>query len=161
MNGSGKLSEANLRTLRNHGNILHPERRAILGHDDRPFDVLDTVDQPDGAHVDLLQTLLDEASAGVHIVVGELLLDLGQTQAVGDQFVGVHANLVFARGAAETGHVDNIGHGFEILFDDPVFNRLQLHRVIGGIGAVQGEEIDLADWTPVRAHLRRRRLAAG
>ena len=110
--------------------------------------------KPDFAHVDLLQTLLDEAAAGVGVVVGELLLDLGEAQAVGDQFVGIDAHLIFARGAAEAGHVDDIGHGFEILFDDPVFERLQLHRVIRRIGAVQREEINLADRAPVRAHLR-------
>src|SRR5208282_5424398 len=43
---------------------------------------------------------------------------------------------------------------FKALLDDPVFNRLQLHRVICGIGAVQGEEINLADWAPIRPHLR-------
>ena len=32
--------------------------------------------------------------------------------------------------------------------------RLQFHRIIGWIGAVQGEEIDLADRAPIRAHLR-------
>ena len=111
-------------------------------------------DQSDVAHIDLLQTLLDEASTGVDVVVGELLLDLGQAQAVGDQLVGINPNLVFARGAAEAGYVDNVGYRFEILFDDPVFNGFQLHGVVGGIGAVQGEEIDLADRTPVRAHLR-------
>ena len=117
----------------------------FLVDDDRLFDVVGTVDQSDRAHVDLLQAFLDEASAGVGVVVGELLLDLGQAQAVGDQFVGVDANLVFAGGAAEAGDVDNIRHGFEILLDDPVFDGLQLHRVIRRIGAVQGEEIDLAD----------------
>ena len=116
---------------------------------------MDTVDQSDGADVDLLQTLLDEASAGVDVVVGELLLDLGQAQAVGDEFVGVDANLIFAGGAAEAGNVDDVGHGFEILFDDPVFDGLQFHRVVGRIGAVQGEEINLADRAPVGAHLRR------
>ena len=92
-----------------------------------------SVDQSDGAHVDLLQTLLDETSAGVHVVVGELLLDLGQAQAIGDEFVGIDAHLVFARGTAEAGHVDNVRHCFKVLFDDPVFDGLQFHRVIGGL----------------------------
>src|SRR5271169_433219 len=75
--GSRKLTEANLRTLRNHGNVLDPQRRAILGYDDGAFDVLGTVDQSHRPHVDLLQTLLNEAAAGVDVVAGELLLDLG------------------------------------------------------------------------------------
>ena len=108
----------------------------------------------DGTHVDLLQAFLYEASTGIDIVVGELLLDLRQAQTVGNQLVWVGANLVFAGGTTEAGDVDDVWHSFEILFDDPVFNRLQFHRVVRRIGAVQGEEIDLADGTPVRAHLR-------
>ncbi len=49
------------------------------------FNVLGTVDQSDGAHVDLLQPLLDETSARIRVVVGELLLNLGQAQAEGRQ----------------------------------------------------------------------------
>jgi len=82
------------------------------------------------------------------------LLDLRQAQAVGDKFVWVDANLVFARRAAEAGDVDNIRDRLEIFLDDPVFEGFQLHGVIGGIGAVQREEINLADRAPVRAHLR-------
>ena len=61
----------------------------------------DVRDQPHGAHIDLLRPLLDEASAGVGIAVGQLLLHLRQAQTVGDQFVGIDANLIFARDAAE------------------------------------------------------------
>ena len=110
MNGFGKLAEPDLWTLRNHGNVLHPERCATLGHNDRLFDVADMVDQSHGSDVDLLQTFLDEASACVCVVVGELLLDLGQAQAISDQFVWIDAHLVFARGAAEAGNIDNIWH---------------------------------------------------
>ncbi len=154
MNGSGELAKPDLWTLRNHGNVLHSDRRTVLGDDDRPFDVLYAVDQSHGAHVNLLQTFLYETSACVHVIVGELLLDLGQAQSVSHQFVWVHTNLVFAGGAAEAGNVNNIRHRFEILFDDPVFNGLQFHRVICRIGAVQREEINLANRAPVRAHLR-------
>src|SRR5208283_3602101 len=94
------------------------------------------------------------ASARVDVVVGKLLLNLGQAQAVGDEFVGIDANLVFAGGAAEAGNIDDIRHCLEVLFHDPVFNGFQLHGVVRGIGAVQGEEIDLSDRTPVRPHLR-------
>jgi hypothetical protein len=64
--------------LRDDGNVFDPQRRAVLGRDDGLLDVLGAVDQSDGAHVDLLQAFLDEASAGVHVVVGELLLDLAR-----------------------------------------------------------------------------------
>ena len=75
-----------------------------------PFCVLSTVfsmsltlrDQAHRAHIDLLRALLDEAAAGVHVVVRQLLLDLREAQPVGDQLVGIDANLIFARDAAET-----------------------------------------------------------
>jgi len=60
----------------------------------------------------------------------------------------------FLDGLAEAGYVDDVGNGLEIFFNHPVFERLQLHRVVGGIVAVEREEIDLADGTPVGAHLR-------
>ena len=77
-------------------------------------------------------------------------------QSVGDQLVGVHANLIFARRAAEAGNIDDVRNGLEVLLHHPVFDRLQLHHVIRRVRAVQREEIDLAGGTPVRLHLRRR-----
>ncbi len=140
--------------MRNYPNVLHPHRRAILGQDDRLGDVLRAIHQSHGAHVDLLQAFLDKTSACVRIVVGELLLDLGQAQSVSDQFVRINAHLIFAGRTAEAGNIDNIRNRFEILFHDPVFQGLQFHRVIGRITAVQREEINLSDRTPVRSHLR-------
>ena len=70
---------------------------------------MNTVDQSDSANVDLLQTLLYEAAAGVGIVVGQLLFDLRNAQTVGNQLVWVDANLVFAGGTTEAGNVDDVG----------------------------------------------------
>ncbi len=67
----------------------------------------------------------------------ELLLHLGDVQAVIDELIGVEAHLIFAGGAAETGHVDNVGHGLESLFHHPVFERLDFHHVVAGIGTFQ------------------------
>ena len=69
MNGSGKLAEADLRALGHHGNILDAQRRAVLGRDDRVFDVLHIPYQSHFTNVDLLQARFDEAAAGVDIVV--------------------------------------------------------------------------------------------
>ena len=88
------------------------------------------------------------------LLLAELLLHLGDAQPVGDQLVGIQANLVFTRRASEAGHVDHVGYGLECLLDHPVLERLQFHDVVLGIGAVQGEEVDLADRAPVRANLR-------
>ena len=127
----------------------------FLVSDHRVLDVVHVLDQTHFAHVDLLQAGFDEAAAGIGVVVGELLLHLADAEAVGDQLVGIDANLIFARGAAEAGHIHDVGNGLEVLLDHPVFERLQLHHVVRRIGAVQREEIDLADRAPVGSHLRR------
>ncbi len=59
--------------------------------------------------------------------------------------------MVFARGAAEDVDVDNVGHGFQLVEHEPVGERLQLHRVIARIRALQGEEHDLSGGTVVGA----------
>ena len=111
-------------------------------------------DQAHFANIDLLQPGFDEAAACVGVVVGELLFHLGDAEAVGDQFVGIEAHLILARGAAEARNVDDVRNRLEIFLDHPVFERLQFHHVVLGIGALQSEEINLADRAPVRAHLR-------
>jgi hypothetical protein len=95
---AANLAEANLGPLRYGANVLD----AMAA----PAWVLTTVfSMSCGAgvearrlHVDLLRALLDEAAAGVGVVVGDLLLDLANAEAVGDEFVGVELDLVFAVG---------------------------------------------------------------
>ena len=124
-----------------------------------PFFVVMTVfsmscrraDQPDGAHVDLLHARLDEAAARVHVVVRELLLHLAYAEAVGDELCRVDAHLVFPRGTAEARHIDHIRHGLELFHQHPVLQGLQLHGVIGRVGAPQGIEVDLADGAEIGA----------
>ena len=121
MNGSGELAEPDLRALRDDGDIFYAERSAVLGGDDCVFDVLDVRDQSHFPDIDLLQAGFDKAAARIRIVVCELLLDLGETEAVGDQLVGIDADLIFAGGPAEARNIDHIGHGFEVFLDNPVF----------------------------------------
>ena len=146
--------------MRHDRDILHVQRRSVLGREHRVFDVAHVLDQAHFAHIDLLQAGLNEAAAGVGVVVGELLLHLRDAEPVGDQLVGIDAHLILARRTAEAGDVHDVRNGLEVLLDHPVFERLQLHHVILRIGAVQREEVDLADGTPVGAHLRRARPAA-
>ena len=82
----------------------------------------DVSDQADGADVDLLESGLDEAAAGVDAVDGELLFDLEDARRRGIELVGIHANLVFAGDAAETGNIHHIGDGLELLLEDPVLD---------------------------------------
>ena len=75
-------AQADLRTLRDGGDVLDPQRRSVLSLDRRFFDVAHGLYQTDGAHVHLLKALLDEASARVHVVIRELLLHLADAQPV-------------------------------------------------------------------------------
>ncbi len=116
VNGLADLSEANLGALRDRGDIFHAEDAcrscAVMTVCSMSCDV---GEQADDADVDLLQAGLDETAAGVGVVVGELLLDLADAEAVGDEFVGIDADLIFAGDAAEAGDVHDVGNGFELL----------------------------------------------
>ncbi len=83
------LPQTNLWPLRNLANVLNSQRRAVLSLDHGFFDVAGAGNQADTAHVDLLCTLLNKATADVGVAVGQLLLKLGQAQTVGNQFLGV------------------------------------------------------------------------
>ena len=148
-----KLAQPDLRALRYDGNVFHPKRRAALGCNDRVLDVLEVLDQTHFPDIDLLQPGFDEAAARIGVVIGELLLHLGDAEPVGDQFVRIEADLIFTRGAAEGVDIHDTRDGFQILFDHPGFERLQIHHVVLGVGAFQRVEIDLADRAPVRPHL--------
>ena len=118
--GLTDLAEANLRTLDDGGDVLDAQGSAGLGLEDGVLDVLDVLVEADLADVDLLLALLDEAAAGVGVVVGELLLDLADAETVGDELVGIDADLVLARDTAEAGDIDDAGDGLELLFELPV-----------------------------------------
>ena len=117
------------------------------------LDVVDVGEEANFAHVDLLLALLDEAAAGVDVVVGDGLFDLPDGEAVGDELVGVDADLVLASDAAEAGDVDDAGDASERFFELPVLELLSSMRVVGGVGAAEGVPVDLADGTPVGADL--------
>ena len=76
MNGLPVPPEPDFRSLRDGCYVAHANRRAILSLDHGPFDVDIGIHQTNGPHVHLLQAGLDEAAAGVDIVVGQLLLHL-------------------------------------------------------------------------------------
>ena len=87
------------------------------------LDVVHVAEEPERANVHLLHADFDEAAAGIDVVVGELLLHLADAQSVRDQLVRVDAHLVLAHRAAEVGNVHHIGNGFELLEQNPVFER--------------------------------------
>ena len=85
--GLANLAEADLRPLDDRCDVFDAESRAVLGLQDGVLDVVDVAVKADFANIDLLLALLDEVAAGVDVVVGDLLLDLADGQAVGDEFV--------------------------------------------------------------------------
>ena len=93
MDGFAELAETNLRAFLDRRDVFDPHGGAVLARDDGSLDVSDCFHLTDGAHVDLLQSCLDEASAAVHVVVRELLFDLAQADAISDQLVRVDPHL--------------------------------------------------------------------
>ncbi len=151
--GLADLAEANLGALYDGGDVFDVEGGAGLSLEQGVFYVVDVAVEADLADVDLLPALLDEVAAGVDVVVGDLLLDLADGEAVGDEFIGVDADLVLAGDAAEAGDIDDAGDGLELLLELPVLEGLEGHAVVGGVGGAQGVPVDLADGAPVGAHL--------
>jgi hypothetical protein len=68
--GLADTAQPDLRPLRDRGNIPDVNGRALLSLDDRLPDILHVIEEPDGAHVDLLQPLLDETTSGIDVVAG-------------------------------------------------------------------------------------------
>ena len=116
VNGFADLAEPDLGALLDNRNILDADRRAGRCLDERVLNLLDILVKALGLHVDLLGAGDDEAAAGVGVVIGELLLHLGNAQAVGDQLIRIEADLIFLSGAAEAGNVDDAGNILELLF---------------------------------------------
>ena len=80
MRRAADLAQANLGPLRDGGDVLDADGRAILRLDDGVFDVLHAGVEAQRLHIDLLRALLDEAAAAVGVVVGDLLLDLADAK---------------------------------------------------------------------------------
>ncbi len=151
---AANLAQADLGPLRYGCNVLDRDRRAVLSLDDSVLNVLDAGEKTQRLHVDLLRALLDEAAAAVGVVVGDLLLDLGDAEPVRDQLFRVEPDLVLLCRPAEAGDVHYAIDALEGFFEGPILKRLLLHHVVRGIGAFQRVPVDLADRAPVRAHLR-------
>jgi len=152
--GFPDLAEPNLGALNDFRDVADPQSCSVGGFQDGLLDVVDVGEEADFLDVDLLLTLLDEATAGVDVVGGKLLLDLLDGQAIGDEFFRIDNDLVLARETAEAGYIDDAGNTAEGFFELPVFDALQLHVVDGGVGAFEGVPVDLADRAPVSADLR-------
>ncbi len=151
MNGFAKLAQPDPRSLPHNADIAHAHRNPVLRFEHDGADVSRGFDQSHRPDVDGLRSALDEAAAGVDVVVCQGLLHLPDAETVGDQLVRVHLHLVLACGPAENGNVDHVRHGLQLLDDHPVLERLQLRHVIVRVGALQREKVDLPDRTVIGA----------
>ena len=121
MCGATDLAEANLGALRNGCNVFDLDGRAVRGLDDGILNILNTGEEAGGLHVNLLRALLDEAAAAVGVVAGDLLLDLGDAQSIGDELLRIELDLIFLGGSAEAGNIDHPLDALERFFQRPVF----------------------------------------
>ncbi len=155
MRSAPNLPKANLRSLIDGGNILHPNGCAVCSLDDGVLNILHAPVKAQRLNIHLLRAFFDEAATAIRIVVCGLLLDLAQRQAVGDELIRIKLDLVFLRRPAKAGDIHNSIHAFEGLLKRPVFDGLLLHHVIVGIGALDRVPENLTNGAPVRSHLRR------
>ncbi len=65
---------------------------------------------------------------------------------------GLSRDLIFARGAAKTRDVHDVRNGFELFFELPVFDGLQVHQVVFRIRTGERVPINLADRAPIAPH---------
>src|SRR5580658_9667603 len=154
MIGSGHAPQPNSGAPVDYSYVLDANWSPIRSRQHGVLDILHTAVKSECADVQLLQTLFDEAAAGVHVVDGQLVLNLADAQAVGDELIRVDAHLIFARCAAEIAYVHDVRNFPEFLVEGPVFDTPQIHQVIRRIRASDRIPINLARGAPVRADLR-------
>ncbi len=154
MIGPGHAPQPNSGAPVDDRNVLCANWSPIRRRQHGILDILHTAVKSECADVQLLRALFDEAAAGVHVVVGQLVLYLADAQAVGDELIRVDTHLIFARGAAEVAHVHNVRNLPEFLVQSPVFNAPQIHQVIRRIRAPERIPINLSGEAPVGTDLR-------
>ena len=133
------------------GEVAHEDGRTanILHHD--VANLANVVDESNTTHDVGLRTALDDVTADVDVAVGDGLIELERTDAVGGKLVGIDADLEGLHLTAETDDVGNAGHGAQLALDDPVLQRLQLaHRPLV---AAQRVAVNLARRTGERLHV--------
>ena len=93
--------------------VPDPHRGALLGGDDDVLHVTRGLDEADAAHRDTVLATLDEAAAGVRVVVRDGVEHLLQRQVIGAEPDGVDVDLILL-GATARGHdVRYPGHFLE------------------------------------------------
>src|SRR6266436_4182226 len=95
-----------------------------------------------------------DANGSAILRFDQLLFHLADAEAVSNQLAGVQTHLILAGNATKTDHVHDVGNRLELLFESPILDGLQFHRVILRVRALQRVPVNLSHRAPVRAHLR-------
>ncbi len=147
-------AQTNLWSLDDRGDISNVQRRAILRLEQGRGDVGSVRHESDGADIDCLLPALDETPAGVDVVRGQRLLHLADAQTVLDEPIGIDEHLVLAGDPAKTHDIDDVRHRLELLLENPVFERFQLHEVVLRVGTRESVKVNLTNRAVIGPELR-------
>ena len=134
---------------RHLGQVVNEDRNPALRRHHDVADILGVAHQPQAADVIELAALRIKPAARVGIVAGQLLRNLRDAHAVGEQLVGVEQHLVLHGRAAQSGFVRHALDRTVLPVQHPVVDGLQFLR--GPVGALE----DIAVDQPARAEQRR------
>src|SRR3954469_6381815 len=126
-------SSTKLGAERDAGDVPHRHRRTAhrLEHDG--LEVLRALHVAAAAHHELPARELDQPAAHVVVPAPDRLDEIAHRQPVGDQVIGVHADLVLAHLPADGGDLRDAGDGLQRVAQEPILVRAQLvARVAAG-----------------------------
>ena len=102
VNGLRHLSQADSAALFDDCDIANPHRSSVLRLDYGCANIFSSLRQTQCAHINRLTAAFNETAARIHIVAGQGLFHLTDTEAVGNQFFGLHLNLILPRRPAKS-----------------------------------------------------------
>ena len=119
--------------------------------DDDSAEILLRLDQAQTTNDILLAAVLDVPTARVGVVLGQRFEHLMQRQAIANQLLGVHQDLVLLHQSAEAVDVGHARHPAQDWPHDPILKGAQLHGVPPG--ALERVLVDLAEPSRDGSHL--------
>ena len=128
-----------------HGaEIADAHGRAVARIHGNVADVIKALHEAQAAHDVEFRAVFNVGAAGVLVAIGQRGENLAERHAVGAQPGGINEHLVLLGGTAEAVDIHDAGHGAELAFHHPVFQRLELHFRIT-LGGRERVAINLAD----------------
>jgi hypothetical protein len=109
------------------GDVPHAHRGPLRLREDDVVDVVHVLDEPDRAHGVRLLADDEPLPADVRVRGLHRVLELSEVDPLAGQPIGVHADVVLLRLAAEADDVDDAADLLELALEDPVLRGLQVH----------------------------------